>query len=627
MLFFRKKSPRDLQAGSGPDPGHDTGRDDRLYRSAASAWPETIRQQVARLRDLSGGTEGEFLHIGSRLHDFYDRAVKISETSGGILDETGETALAETADGLKALADKMTNLLVLMEGEAKRCREILGKTLQLIARVDEPLAGFRKIMKVLHVLGISTKIESSRLSQLGTGFYGLANDVERLAVLIHEKSTNILDENSSLTSRINDILNRVINNESTQYEHVGNALHNTYANLTDISELRGRYAGMAETIASASRTVSQHISEVVTSMQFHDITRQRLEHVGEALACLDLRVGEGYDPADDGARLRHATEVASVCQLQAAQLLHAKEELLTAVSSIIDNLNGITDHHRLIAHTAGSVMQRGGTVSSTLFAEIEKNLLAVAKVVLESGEITRELAEAVEKVAQTVGVISTFVVDIETIGEEIKLIAINSQIRAAHTGEEGAALGVLAEAIQRLSVDACHQTVTVSDTLREVSTVTDELCNSDVHVFDNIEAQTENLSHEIGDLVGLLQRMDASLSRNLQESDEAVQLLVADVASTTGGITIHDAVGSGIDGVVAELQTVLGQARELEPDLKLADLSSLSDRYTMHSERRVHAAVTGQRADIHPAGGEPLPLVASAMDEAGGGLGANVELF
>ena len=63
---------------------------------------------------------------------------------------------------------------------------------------------------------------------------------------------------------------------------------------------------------------------------------------------------------------------------------------------------------------------------------------------------------------ETVGEIATFVGDIEKIGEEIKLIALNAQIKSAYTGDEGAALGVLAEAIQRLSIDAIDHTGAVS---------------------------------------------------------------------------------------------------------------------------------------------------------------------
>lgn len=72
-------------------------------------------------------------------------------------------------------------------------------------------------------------------------------------------------------------------------------------------------------------------------------------------------------------------------------------------------------------------------------------------------------------VSATIAEMGNFVVDIEDVGAEIKLIALNASIKAARTGEQGRALGVLAMAIQRLSSEAREQTQAVSDALRETS--------------------------------------------------------------------------------------------------------------------------------------------------------------
>ncbi|HIJ94804.1 MAG TPA: hypothetical protein HPP94_03490 [Desulfuromonadales bacterium] len=80
-----------------------------------------------------------------------------------------------------------------------------------------------------------------------------------------------------------------------------------------------------------------------------------------------------------------------------------------------------------------------------------------------------------KKVAQTICDIAIFVTDIETIGSEIDLIALNAQIMAAHTGSEGAALCVLAEAIKRLSDEAIHQTDSVASILKKIHSATELL--------------------------------------------------------------------------------------------------------------------------------------------------------
>ena len=85
------------------------------------------------------------------------------------------------------------------------------------------------------------------------------------------------------------------------------------------------------------------------------------------------------------------------------------------------------------------------------------------------------MALTMREVAQTVGDMASFVGDIEEVGSEIELIALNASIKAAHTGSEGAALGVLAMAIQGLSVEAREMTGRVSDILKAITEVSDKL--------------------------------------------------------------------------------------------------------------------------------------------------------
>ncbi|HIJ94803.1 MAG TPA: hypothetical protein HPP94_03485 [Desulfuromonadales bacterium] len=92
----------------------------------------------------------------------------------------------------------------------------------LLDMLSEPLAGFQKMYKTLRMLGISTKIESARLGEMGSGFVNLALDFEKLSHQVNERCTQF-----------------------------------------------------GTTVSTISAGVTSSISEVVSSQQMHDMTRQQ----------------------------------------------------------------------------------------------------------------------------------------------------------------------------------------------------------------------------------------------------------------------------------------------------------------------------------------------------------------
>ncbi len=594
----------------------------------------TLRYQQERLSRLAGSTENEFLATGARLQEFYTRTMEIGGTSSLVTGQLDGEEIVKDIGELKSIIDRMEEFLNIVEAESEQSSMSLLKTLQMIAGVDEPLAGFKKIMNILHVLGISTKIESARLGQLGAGFNTLADDVENLAVQISDKSSRIMSENVSLSSKIQETLGRMNDIEAGQREDVRLVLDTTRSSLEMITGVHRKCAEVASAIATASDEISRNISQVVTSMQFHDITRQQLEHVEEALCDLECQIEEARAAGEVndqtvGSTSKLAGDVYGACRLQSAQLLHARDGLASAVSGIIGNLQGLADKGQGIVRQTREMIRAADGAGDSLFIEIEKNLAPVVGLLAKSAAANSNLARALESVAETVGEISTFVIDIETIGEEIKLIALNSQIKAARTGKEGAALGVLAEAIQRLSVEACLQTAAVSGTLRDITRVTEVFTGNNAVQASSGELDPEAMSIRLKALIDSIRNMNDEVMTSLAQSDAAVQELTDDIESVTSGITVHELVDAEVGEISAELEKVMARTCEIVPEAATIDLTSLAGRYTMQSEREIHNSFTREGAvALNSTSVQVWDSVSPAeTGEVEPDLGDNIELF
>ena len=601
--------------------------------SSSDGYPPTelargLRNIVNDLYALVGSTEDEFLQLGANLNDFHLRAGEITAIAQDVV---GLVSGEEIANGIKSL-DRIVNRMDFFLKNSLKANEQSFSTLSLILAllddVDDPLAGFRKINKMLRMLGISTRIESTRLAEGAEGFDNLASDVQQLYVQINEKASSVNDLKKELNVVIRQAIERVRKIESEQRAEVVAMLDNATSSLCVLRDSNVKCSEFASSITSSSMDVSRNIAEVVMSMQFHDITRQQIEHVGEALT--DVRsMLEGADPAMGAAAMVGVIgEALVVSELQSAQLTHATTELSSAVGNILENLRGIAGMEETISREAKEMAGSADDASASFFNDMESTLTTVAYALKRSAEENRGLVVALQGVDGTIEEMSTFVKSIETIGEEIELIAINAQIKAARTGEDGAALGVLAEAIQRLSLEARSQTVAISTLLTGITDSSGGLCGEVDRETSALEVEVLEISADLGDLLRMLRNVNVNFVSLLKSIDRLVESLNSDICGATTGVTVHERTEALLYKVIGQLEELVSQMRPMigsSADLpSSATLADLSGRYTMHSERKIHERLAAAKggADVRHVTAPPCPAIEAAAE-----YGDNVELF
>lgn len=583
------------------------------------SWISTLEKSAIRLHGISGSSESEFLAIGSQLHDFYSRATAILEMSNEALRLVAGDDVLHAFKGLQEIMRMMNDYVGRAEEEAGGGVSNFSSILSQLDTVSQPLAGFKKINKSLSMLGISTKIESARLGQSAAGFDTLANDVSKLSVQVIEKSDTIMGQKEQLAELIRQTLSQLVSSAGVQTQTTRTILDKTSDSLEILNDVNARCSSAASVISGVSADVARNIGEVVTSLQFHDISRQQIEHVEETLHELISRLqGGDLNPRD------LIQDVGDLCELQAAQLQHARDEITGAVQSIISNLRAISCQESHLSDETRGIAGVADKASGSFFTDMEGDLSVVSDALGHSAEENRNISNAMNRVAGTVGNIARFVTDIETIGEEIELIALNAQIKAARTGSEGAALGVLAEAIQRLSHDTRIHTTVVSDALRSITDFIEGFCRGTDKDVADMEAEVRGMVADLKQLLQALREVSTNLVSLLERMNREVAELSSDIEAAIGGITVHEALGNELFQVIGILKEVIAGAREIVPAAAGKEQSErmgkIAERYTMHSERKIHASFSG-------AGAGRNGLAVPAAENAEDGLGDNVELF
>ncbi|WP_029894645.1 methyl-accepting chemotaxis protein [Desulfohalovibrio reitneri] len=574
-----------------------------------------------RAEGLLARREDNFLELGSTLQDAWSRASGLAERAGRLSEATSGEGMAGAIGDLEAKLEELTGVCRLDTSEDSL--EQLGRILDIVQGLDRFIGEFRRIVRKLQMLGISTRIESARLGNLGSGFSTLADDVEKLSHTIEEHSANITEQSGKLRDLVWSAREKTSEIMATQRGCSEEIIEHVTENLGHLREVDRRSTEAAAKLPHRSREMADNVGHVVQSMQFHDIVRQQIEHVQHALDDMGrelLRRENEVREVDESSRnaLGFAADVA---RLQISQVQNAHERFGTAVETIRDNLRGVALGVRRIVDEAASVLEAGSDDGKTSVLErIEEGIFEVMSGIRAFADQGRDMADLMRDVAGTVSAMSGFVTDIEDVGSEIELIALNASVKAAHTGEEGAALGVLATSIQTLSVEARRETDSASTVLRQVSEASRTLQENAESYMDT--SGVEEMLEKLNSLIDRIRGMNSGVRGAFDDLRSTGERLAGDVEEVAESVDFHEDVCHDLRTLETALREMEDEARDLVPanddESRPQRLREMLSTYTMEAERDIYRKTfeMEDEPESHP-----------EVFEEEGEFGDNVELF
>jgi len=582
-----------------------------------------LRGEAERLGRLSGGllpsTEREFLDLGRNLQGFWERSGRLSHSAGFCAEATAGEEMEQAVAGMRRELEQLTGM----------CRSELSRDsidqLERITGIVGGLAGvlgeFKRIVRKLQMLGISTRIESARLGGTGRGFTTLADDVEKLGLTIVDHSAKITAKSALLTAHLSSARERTDEMLAGQSRCADDVVSRVQADMDSLVQLMERSQAAAAGLPGRAERIGQSLQEVVQSLQFHDIVRQQIEHVVQAMDDVRTELA-GCEETDEEEAVRLVSFCSDVTALQLSQVRNSRERFSGALSAIRANLCGIADTvEEMVSDLSGVSGADGG---DKLLAHVTGSIGEVMEGIRSFAELGQGMALIMREVAQTVGDMAAFVGDIEEVGAEIELIALNASIKAAHTGSEGAALGVLAMAIQGLSVEARDMTGRISGILKTITEVSDRL-QSNAAAYLQTE-EVDGMLARFREMTDLLAQASGRLAGGLADLAAQSGSLAADLREGAGRLVFDRQVDQGLGVVERDMEALLARIQREVPHVdegrQPERLRAMLARYTMEAERDIYRKTFGEGA------GEADVFSNDAPPPTDGGeFGDNVELF
>lgn len=580
-------------------------------------WSSTLQHIVESLDGLVASSEKTFLSLGDDLREFYQRAQDMcSKASDMVVVLTGE-GFCQAIDGLSVILNELKGFMESPAKSFERITEVFHEHQKTLKKVASSLEGLNMLVMNLSMLGFLTRMENAHIFTQTSGFASLTEDVKHLVETIKNKSGQIDMTSDSVLAFIAEANAKVKDYKTIQREQMRLMLEKAAHNHSSLTNKHNATSQSARMIEQGTRKIASSMGDIVMSMQFHDITRQQVEHVKEVMENLRMKINEGGHTIDEVAAF-----VRDVCDLQQAQLRQSTDDLSDAVRKIIENLHAISSSVGQIRTVTEGAAMASETQGVSFMEEIDAGISSIIRAMRDSSAQQKKITQTVNSTSEMVSEMSTFVRDIESMGMNLQLIALNARIKAAHLGREGAVLDTISGSIYDLSKTAREDTHHLSEMLSELVGLS-RTFREDFHVIQEGQDHTVGrMVENLGSLISSLKDTDSRVLAMLTELSGLTDSLMKDIESVAGSIMIHRVLQEKLKGVMEGISGVAEHARKICPtrhiDATSTFFKDIDKLYTMESERAIHMRQLGRTQE---------PLAPDKQAAPADDLGENVELF
>ncbi len=568
---------------------------------AASACFSSIQEELQNLRATSGRI---FLELGRILHSIAARGRDVATMSRTMTELASSQETVHTIGTLEKVLEDANRVQIL--GNLSRSR--LKQASSVFAKCAPSFERLNKLPPRLNTVGILARIEASRLDDTNINVSGLTANVDSMAADIATHVATVATEAETLRQLITSGKNNLEASAKSD-RGAGQDVVQQIQKIVDSFRARRAISARGAQNVNEEFVAMQHETDrIVMSLQSEDIARQRIEHIAEALQ--HVEIGDSKD--------------LNVAVLQRSQLKSVRDLISESFDTIRRSLQSLGPKiDALNAQTAELASQSGE--DGTSFTDFVNQRLGTLSQVISRHFCSAQIViSTIRSVLPSLTEMMKAVNCVEDLQASIRLMALNAEIKTAHLGEDGAAMGVLAAELHRVTAESDQDGTLVLETMHEMQALIGDLAKheavSAAPVFQSCDCGA--VQSEIKTLVLEVEREGRRLPELLHQLSAKTTELRQHLAKALSAAEEGDLLGAKFDDVLGKLDAELERlgyvgGAILEQDHRV---SELSHRYSMHSERRVHEEVFGTVM-------RPPESSLTIGEPASAEFGENVELF
>ena len=562
-----------------------------------------IDEQIIELHNCSSE---DFLGLNADFKKYYKQSKTISENASEIFRVLTEGISGDLLKELKNLYEDLKNaqvqFIAQLDSSLTRIKEILYFLDQLFLPVKNLNQDLMTLKFLLTNLKLSqSNPNSKKASALENELRNLSNIIDNLKTCCLGNDKNILvirDEIQKSTLAVESILKRT----QTDLDSILNNIHYGIIFFAEKYEETNR---QIPELKQKTERSSQSIADIITNLQFHDIIRQKIEHIQvthkEILGELE-RFGETIDRDDKENQNKLFLKVRDISGLQAAILVKANKEYQLAIEKITDEFQAIGNDMTSIYILCQRISKNSETSEELHLSEMLQKLKDSAIILNSFIDAGQEYSVIVEKVGVSINKTMKGIDNLGVYKTQLKqaatlVIDYFNQNKSEETG----------------SNELLNQFISVNDDIQKFEEVISSNFKSVIKYEKELLDEASHFNKKIGNHKNFSQASESMnlLMNQLKERSDRIQYLLNENLEETNKISsgvkesitkirYYDLFETTIVDIILELNRIYKKINvEIHDDSeKEENLKKVKSLYTMESEHQIHEKVVETNNEI-----------------------------
>lgn len=254
-----------------------------LIGTIAASVDKTVRLNRSHLESVLVTTEEASGAMVGMLQDIDRNVGSLTEEMNRFINQTSETieksntALTNNASLIESIEKRLAIRDAAFIEEQQRLERIVERMQQLLDLVTQ----IRDISDQTNMLALNASIEAARAGEAGRGFAVVADEVQRLSATVDKTATRIGTGMKEMAALINSELSAKLSQEDADEEKERMIAFRSQLMVLEqvMRSIHGQVGGAVQTLLEQGASIEQMVIAAMGSIQFQDITRQKIEHV------------------------------------------------------------------------------------------------------------------------------------------------------------------------------------------------------------------------------------------------------------------------------------------------------------------------------------------------------------
>jgi hypothetical protein len=533
-----------------------------------------------RLVSLHECSANDFSQLNKDFKNLFNQLKVVSENIHDISEFFNQKESVDLFSKIKLFCNNLYSELIDYKYQAAKTNDFISKLSEQLELLFFPVKNSLQNLMILRYLFTNLKILIP------------TNVVNKKEIQLREKEINLISE------KISRNLNSIQSISSTSYSTNEPDINKLGVLLLNIikktDNLEKRYIGNRDCFVELKKKkldAESNISDIVKKLQYHDIIRQKMEHIQKTHQDLidELNMFD-YSDNDEKHLIEKAKfflKIRDVAGIQAAQLIQANSEYQSAIETIVNNFVLVLDNIEILRNTCKENHNeefQNLNIHREIVDEIEIAKKIYGKELENCKTLTLEILNAEKQIEKA----EKFVKGLQDlVNEFFNEIEVHVELILKETSNDESVQKTIAQ-INNVINELKSNVELLSDIIKKLNFFknnTSEIADGNKNMIHSIDF------NKIKEYVALLKKSRDKIDEKLEENKLIGSSSLKQIKKSISEIKYYDFFEKVIEEITRELNTInykLKEGSEFEDETLSDNLNMLKEYYTVETEHSIH---------------------------------------